>query len=401
MGIRASQSGRLPAEFPVPTPIERVVLRPLEPNPQRSAPFFPGERLTTWIGAEWGGPRVAEFLGAVEHRTSARFVDSAQSIGDFSELPAVGDVDLDGDLDLVVPTTEGVVVLANDSKGTLVAAPVQSPFLAHQSELRLVDLDDDGDLDLVPDRFNDGHGNFSAGRGNAEAALAVGDLDADGDLDLITTSWAVSWNDGHGSFSAGPAFPEQFGRMELGDVDGDGDLDAVGIHITDASTARFLCKNDGHGNFTLQPAEMPSIAPRELALADFDDDGDLDLFVADWGWPGKGSSYDRLWLNDGRGNFSHDGTLYQASTTVVVGDLDGDGDLDLLRNDDPDYSVLPARPKRVFLNDGRGRFVDAAQLVGAPIWSRATLADFDGDSDLDVFLTQRASGAVAALWLND
>jgi hypothetical protein len=103
---------------------------------------------------------------------------------------------------------------------------------------------------------------------------------------------------------------------------------------------------------------------------------------------------DRVLLNDGKGGFTASdlGPTADRTYTAALGDLDGDGDLDVLTsNDTPDK-------KLVFLNDGKGRFA-VAGTWGVPEWStrNAALADLNGDGRPDAIAANRPGPSFACL----
>jgi len=114
-----------------------------------------------------------------------------------------------------------------------------------------------------------------------------------------------------------------------------------------------------------------------VALGDLDGDGDLDAFVAN-------SNYgpNEVWLNDGTGIFTDSGQLLgeSSSNDVALGDVDGDGDLDAFVANFVTYN-------RVFLNDGTGIFTDSGNSA-VQSWSSnvVALGDVDADGDIDAFL---------------
>ncbi|UOQ75105.1 FG-GAP-like repeat-containing protein [Hymenobacter cellulosilyticus] len=275
---------------------------------------------------------------------------------------ALGDVDGDGDLDLLTANNTGntVSVRLNNGSGSF-TAPATNPNPAvgdGPNSLALGDVDGDGDLDLLTSnylsstvsiRLNNGSGSFTAPATNPNPAVGsrpysvvVGDVDGDGDLDLLTANYdentvSVRLNNGSGSFTAPASNPTlAVGAnpisVTMGDVDGDLDLDLLVGYYSNASTVSVRL-NDGSGNFTA-PAMNPNPAvgsyPQSVAVGDVDGDGDLDLFTAN-----NGSNSASVRLNDGSGNFTAPTTnpnpaLGTRPSHVAVGDVDGDGDLDLL-----------------------------------------------------------------------
>lgn len=240
--------------------------------------------------------------------------------------------------------------------------------------------------------------------GDAEGAFAfaTGDVDGDGDADVIVANTGQSrlWlGDGQGAFSDVtdthlPTLTLTTRAAVLGDVDSDSDLDLI---LTDVHGPNRLLLGDGSGQFALAPeGALPaqSQVSMGLALGDVDRDGDLDLVVA------NRRSQNRLWLNDGSGVFNDatSGSLPVDSADsydVTLGDVDGNGTLDLV--------VANHRaPDQLLLNNGLGVFSDvtASQLPGETRDSfDAELADVDDDGDLDLLIA--AGITPLRLWLNN
>ncbi|HET6202410.1 MAG TPA: VCBS repeat-containing protein [Planctomycetota bacterium] len=353
---------------------------------------------------------------------------------------ALGDVDGDGDLDVLVGDSGACgefgcgsgqdSLLVNGGTGTFTNASSQFPATpTWTNAVALGDVDGDGDLDALLGTgyfadhasellLNDGAGTFREATGGIStaslpvASVALGDLDGDGDLDVFTGGLGqdgylngvsrVLLNDGAGLLEPGPAQPAGFenaGDVALGDVDGDGDLDAL-VPATPgyfpSSDRLFL--NDGTGAFAVALGQFPQtgLAASAAALRDMDGDGDLDALVGSHASPGLLPPYLRLYVNAGAGAFSFAAGAFPAGTphagTFSVGDVDGDGNLDVLAADygncPPAASSCPGAPSRLYLNAGGGVFVDAsAQLPpNADVTVSVALGDVDGDGDLDAYL---------------
>ena len=137
--------------------------------------------------------------------------------------------------------------------------------------------------------------------------------------------------------------------------------------------------------------ETTSEDSANVSLGDLDGDGDLDIVLA----KGRHTPIrDRVLLNDGRGGFvaSDLGPTADRTYTAALGDLDGDGDLDVVTsNDSPDQ-------KLVFLNDGKGHFT-AAGTWGVGAWStrNCALADLNADGRLDVIAANRPGPSAVCL----
>lgn len=114
----------------------------------------------------------------------------------------------------------------------------------------------------------------------------------------------------------------------------------------------------------------------DVALGDVDGDGDLDALLAKNG-PNE------VWLNDGTAVFTQNQQLgSDFNKGVALGDLDGDMDLDAFIANGSDGT-----PDRVWLNDGVGNFAVMTQTLGTYTSEKVALADVDMDDDLDAFVT--------------
>jgi len=180
------------------------------------------------------------------------------------------------------------------------------------------------------------------------------------------------------------------------DYDGDGDLDlyvASGAmeaeNGSDALVDRIY-KNDGRGHFTYDANALPALPLRtsSIAIADFDGDGLEDVFVAvrgvkgRYGMPGNSLFY----KNYGNGVLRNERLTSRGferigmMTDCEAGDIDGDGDPDLV-------AVGDWQGIRIWINDG-GRFAERTLEAGfnysQGLWNTVRLEDLDGDGALDI-----------------
>ena len=400
-------------------------------------PFLPGEtvrytltRAAAGSGGSLARPWTGQFTTAVGGTGEGRFQVPAATpevvVGSGPRGVALGDMDGDGDADLLSVSSGGVSLRFNDGTGSFAPRTPLSGDIAVGSgalSIALGDVDGDGDLDFVTGNYgsfsvsvrrNDGSGNFlaalssepaTAGRGGG---VALGDVDGDGDLDIVAANYGASsvsvlLNDGHGTFATPntsyyPAVGLNPYGIALGDVDNDGDLDLLttnaGMLINSTiGTTVSVRLNNGAGIFTAPATNAdPTVGdtPYSISLGDIDGDGDLDFVTAN-----LNSGNLSVRLNNGQGSFSPPAAnanplVGNPAYSATLDDVDGDGDLDLL--------AASNRTNRgylnVLLNDGTGNFAAPSALppvqVGQEPYSLA-VGDVDGDGDLDAVLGNRGS----------
>ena len=281
------------------------------------------------------------------------------------------------------------------------------------------DYDNDGDLDGYlsfsgSNRLyqNNGSGGFtdvgaSAGVNDSYFTWSGvwSDLDNDGDLDLFVPSSGGSDPDLLYRNDGGSVFTEIASSAGLGDTgnefpataadfDGDGDLD---IYLPRDNQANKMYRNNGDLTFTDVAGNAGvnldnGSRGRGGIWGDYDSDGDLDLYLSNWKTSGTLPLANRLYQNDGSGQFTEvsealgvDETTFDTNDAAWV-DFDNDNDLDLFLLNNLNLS------SRLFINQGDGTFSkDVGKAVGVVAdgqAARSAWADYDGDGDLDIAITR-------------
>ncbi|MCA9532109.1 MAG: CRTAC1 family protein [Myxococcales bacterium] len=378
----------------------------------------------------------------------------------FSGGVAVDDVDADGALDIVM-TRLGLplALLRQDGSASLhftdIAASVGLGDVVDANGALLVDVDRDGDLDLVLSFVGPGGhqlfrnegsatsptfvrdtaaGLLSSGVGESGFSIATGDVDRDGYPDLMFSEWRIDGRAGceeSGTRLYRNLGSEAPGRFEdvtrrvgaqlgtpraagalafspaLEDVDGDGYVDL--LVASDFGTSRLFW-GAASGVFT-DATRSAGVGLDETGmgstLGDVDADGDLDWFVSAVAAP-PFLNGNRLYRQEAR-RFTEVAAEYQVADAgwgwgAAFVDLDQDGQLDLVvangASRGPSDPFL-ADTLRVYMQDA-GAFTESAAALGVDdtLSGRGlVVADFDGDGDRDLLVAN--NGAGLRLYRND
>jgi len=264
--------------------------------------------------------------------------------------PALGDIDGDGDIEVVVGSYKGKVYAWHHNGSTVKGWP-----------------------------------RYTGGEMHSKHSPALGDIDGDGDIEVVVGS---SWDGGkrgklyvwHHNGSIVEGWPKEAGSYDgfstpaLGDIDGDGDLEiVVGLyHISSEQGKVYAWHHDG-STVKGWPRYTRDGVSSSPALGDIDGDGDMEVVVGSYdnnvyAWHHNGSTV------KGWPRTTGDGVM----SSPVLGDIDGDGDLEI---------VVGSWDDKVYAWHHDGSIVEGwPKTTGRSIWSSPALGDMDKDGDIEVFI---------------
>ena len=327
---------------------------------------------------------------------------------------AVGDIDNDGYRDLYVTNYRANLLYHNSASGVFadITAAAGVAGDGYSAAAAFFDYDNDGDLDLYVTNYVDFDLAANPKTGcNYVGAIETycGPLGMEGDADVLYR------NEGDNSFtdvtvSSGVATANSYFGLGVvpTDYDQDGDLD---IYVANDVTPNVLFENAGDGTFRdrallsglAYSGDGQEEAGMGIALGDLDSDDDLDIYVTHFF-----RESNTLYRNEGRGRYV-DQTVEMNLEAVTIDrlgwgtsftDFDNDGDVDLFVANGHVFPEVDAAPtgtsysqlNQLFLNDGpTARFRDASAESGPGMAVRkvsrgASFGDYDNDGDVDIFV---------------
>ncbi|MGI9015065.1 MAG: FG-GAP repeat domain-containing protein [Phycisphaerales bacterium] len=280
---------------------------------------------------------------------------------------ASGDLDNDGDNDIVVAhETNRWTIIENTDSGFVPRAPIggiPTGSIPQFPTAHLVDLDRDGDLDVF-------FSNIDSGEGFANGAIGLWRNNGDATFAAPET---ISFNEYTG------------GGVHVNSADVNGDTWPDVFAATGVYGDWWLMLNDGAGNLLTPQRFRAGAVPRNIQTADLDLDGDRDLIVI-----ATDSIEACVYLNPGDGAFAQPDVIEMTptsdapsfTTNLEAGDIDGDGDLDLIIGTRSDFEE--SFGINVRRNNGDGTFAPIEAYPDSTYPLAIKLIDTDADADLDV-----------------
>ena len=335
-------------------------------------------------------------------------------------VPVFADIDSDGDLDLYLGGVGQILFCENDGNNNFAYnGNLNSDGIPLSSFITIFDfgdIDNDGDLDMVmlePDEYstlllytnNDGEFSYTDTLRTDDGVAISGyilipdfvDLDDDGDMDLFVGSASGNilkfLNDGTGNLTYDGFFQADGSNItlsywmspEFADVDDDGDLD---LYLSDNESSSILFYENNGGVFNAPDTVQANGSNiysyySFLAFADLDDDSDLDLYV--------GNNYGvQIYTNTGNSTFSDAGSMQATNLPLNVGliptltfaDVDGDSNIELF------VGGYSSTIKHFTQEDGFNFLLSDTIIADGELLYNGfgpTFYDVDGDENLELY----------------
>ena len=353
-----------------------------------------------------------------------QFVDISDKVGlgtiSQADIVLLGDYDGDGDYDLFIskrPITDefrNQFIFAND--GGIFKDISTNIGIDHKGQdihAVTADYDNDGSLDILilNDRRsrlykNNGEGKFidvtyETGISFKSNAVQTGfvDYDLEGDLDLFIVTKTTNQlfrNNGDGTFKDVSEKSRITGEsvnskdMSFGDFDDDGDVDIIVLNSEDISSFYDNRRQGIFSDISTKSGIGFNGRPNSLIAGDYNNDGFLDIFIAD-----LSGQHHAIFKNRGDGTFIKDkkslsgvfGLNNFSASQAIFSDLDNDGYLDLLV---AGSSAIDKNKSGLMLlrNDGYGNYTDESSSLpnGLKRIEQVSAVDLDNDGDLEIIM---------------
>ncbi len=359
-------------------------------------------------------------------------------VGNFTEMSCsingvvfgdleIGNIDNDGFPDIVVSgvSTNGnstSLLYFNNGDGSFSYGPPYSLSQLSNSQVKLLDVDLDGDLDLFLNgkknfdnytaelHVNSGKGKFYEATTNSFygirwADLASGDIDGDGNLDFLMTGqdkqsrmyMAFYHNNNLWDFSL--VMDTVFDNLwptdtELADLDGDSDLDLIVVGKDfDFNYVAKLFTNDGTGVFSEDTNSTFNGVVGNILVGDLNSNLQNDILIC--GSTVSTSTFTDLYINN-NGLFTNAfSPLPDLSASISSADIDGDNDLDIAISGGDGFGNYY---QTIYKNDGTANFTSF--ITSLPV-GKIIFADIDNDLDSDIILIESFGPKLIRTYTND
>jgi hypothetical protein len=344
------------------------------------------------------------------------------------------DFNLDGKLDLAVPNQgSGTVAVHPQGAGAAFEAPPTYPTFSEPNGVATADFNLDGSIDVAASvpvsnvidvKFNDGTGVLTPGTSVPSAtgtptSVWATTIDANASPDLLwipgsgTHQFAYALNNGDGTFGAVYTKAVStcgIGRLTTFDVNGDGTQDALvgsgnSFCSNSADNQVSVTLNNGDGTFGAETmVDLGVSLPTMVVAGDLNGDGIVDLAAAGATTPCCGAGQGDVGVALGTGGVTFDAasqfTTDHGHREIAIGDLDGNGSLDLATTNNAD--AINATTS-VLLNDGAGAFSDISTFDGETISNllnevAIAIGDLNGDGNADVAVANRTGKDVGVYY---
>ncbi|WP_182865076.1 FG-GAP-like repeat-containing protein [Rhodopirellula sp. JC639] len=303
-----------------------------------------------------------------------------------------GDIDSDGDRDLMAVSFRGTRVFLNDGAGNFRFDRLLRPVGTEQSnrESWLVDFNEDGHLDLFQTGqdssgplsvwLGDGTGNFSLDESVGVVASVppsgnpFADIDGDGHLDFV---YATGSNGNYGSDDAVIYAGRRDDLVDLVTVDLNGDGNEEVLAVQEQMDRLQIFVGDNLGGLTRQPDLQTGRAPKAVAVGDLNDDGQFELFIAN-----RASRTLEVFVGDLENGYAQTELAVGAGPIdVETADFDNDGNIDVAVLDDAENALW------ILSGDGSGTLGEPVAIPLGDRPERFVVADVDGDGVTDAVIS--------------
>ena len=344
------------------------------------------------------------FLGVFSSQCIAAFDPPVTYVAGANPMVgATADLNNDGSADMVSAnySDTSVSVFLNNGDGSFAAKIdyASGDALEGTQVVATGDMDSDGDTDLIVSNFdgrtikilwNNGDATFTAPTLVVSTTvnpgqLVTADFNADGHQDFAFASdtMFVYLNDGLGGFSLSDShfISVWTWNTVAEDLNGDGSID---LAVPDVAGENIqVLMNNGNGTFTA-PVSYPTPSPKPLAVVDLNQDASPDMVIGSYL-----NDTMTVFMNDGEGNFTQGG-VYPVSI--------GDGGVGVVAMDYSEHTVLRNNCIQnivsVVMNNGDGTLGEVVQYtVNSPLWPAS--GDFNNDGVDDLMVTQWADNLVS------